>query len=341
MCKEMVDAISVSILEAVEPQVTNGGASSSSITGTETQPKRQHHIYRVTEEAIRCSLGDSLHRCFGEALGLEQERTHESEKLVELFGFEVMKKVNRKLALMEAPTSSQQTKTSEASAASHTEDMARLVADILRKCKKHQAWLDSDESGGCCPDEVTPVEELRAEGAEPTQSSDQAGCLRQDCSTSSTEEVLPNETFLATFLWRLLDHIATETRTPIPVDFYGMLVRLIESTEEELTSALPQTPSNLHVCIYKKLCQEFGSAEELLSAVASNPVAFEEAAARTLKAKLAKSKKNVSFVKKVSRFFHKKTSKVTQGCEKNTSDVRKQESGPQEKKSFRILLKTI
>ncbi|XP_022051404.1 uncharacterized protein LOC110952251 [Acanthochromis polyacanthus] len=249
MCKETVDAVSVSVLEAVEPQVTNGGTIIYVTTGTETQPKRQHHIYRVTEEAIRC-LGDSLHRCFGEALGLERERTHELEELVELFGLEVMNKVNRKLAQMEAATSAHQTKTSEAS--SHIEDMVRLVADILKRCKN---------------------------------------------------------TFLAGFLWRLLHHINTETRTPIKVDFYEKLERLIEQTEGELTSTFPQTTSNLNVCIYKQLCQEFRCAAALMSAVAYNPVAFEEAVARALKAK----KKNVSCVKKVKRFFGKKTSKVTPG----------------------------
>ncbi|XP_044044098.1 uncharacterized protein LOC122872228 [Siniperca chuatsi] len=347
MCHEIVDAISAMVLEAVGPQVQSRMygqtalevASNESITTNRVEtPQTKYNYDSVTEEDIQASLGNSLHSCFGAALGIVQEKSHNSEILLELFGAEVKRRVNHSLAVIRSVSSwqSEEPAESETSNESHTDDMVYYIIHIL-KClinkDEHESpedieCLGSDFSEGSIPDEVTDVEEFSAGDDEmicsvsEAQSSDLSGCQSVECPASSAEELPQREkTFLTVFLGKLLDHIAHSTKTSVvDVDFDKMLECLWERTGREISAALSQNVGNIHIPIYKELCREFGCAKLLQAAMLSSDVTFEEAVARTLKAHLQKSsRKASSFVTKVGRFFSRKTRKVAPVCEINTS----------------------
>lgn len=294
---------------------------------------------RVTEEDIQASIGNSFHRCFGATLDVPQERSADSEKLVELFAAEVKKRVNRSLAVIRCNRST--SSESETSSASHTEDMVYYVIQILSWCfsRKDSFELPNDEGSlngdsyeGSSADEVTYVEEfIPEEPAMPEMTcslSDREGSVisgslsvQRSVSSSAEEPPQQKKTFLAVFLGKLLDHICHSTKTSIcDVDFDGMLERLGEKTVGELNSNLPQTVGDFHISIYEELCREFGSAKLLLAAMVSGDVAFEDAVARTLRGRLLKSsKKTVRFATKVRTILAKTTSKVSPDCETATS----------------------
>lgn len=269
----------------------------------------------MTEEDIEASLGNALHCCFGAAMGVAQQKSYESEKLVEMFAADVTRKVNQSLAPIVGPVSFTQPQGSAAELetyASYAEDMISHVVRILRRCKMAQSFeirynesLDSDYSDSSYPDEVTDVEDFWLEGLE----------------TVRTEAKLT--AFLAAFLKKLTDHITESTDTSrLDVDLDTMLSRLRERAEGELRCTLPETVGNIHIPVYKKLCRQFGSAKLLQAAMMSTEGTFEEAVAKTLKAQLQKStRERVSLLKTVRRFFHRRTSKVAPSSSRKNTDT--------------------
>lgn len=266
--------------------------------------KSDRNFYKVTEEDIEASLGNALHCCFGAAMGVAQQKSYDSEKLVEMFAADVKRKVNQSLAPIRGPAAFTQPQGSAAELETYTsyaEDMIFHIVRILRRCKMAQSFEihyketpDSDYSDSSYPDEVTDVEEFWLEDSE----------------TVRTEEKL--SAFLAAFLKKLIDHITDSTNTSrFDVDFDRMLSRLREWAVEELSCTLPETIGNIHIPVYKDLCRQFGSAK-LQAAMMSTEGTFEEAVVKILKAQLQKStREKVGFLKTVRRFFScRRTSKV-------------------------------
>ncbi|KAL3995859.1 pancreatic elastase I [Sarotherodon galilaeus] len=79
-----------------------------------------------------------------------------------------------------------------------------------------------------------------------------------------------NMTFLTVLLAKLVDHIASKTRTSIlNVDLVELLGGVTMRAEKELDSIPPPSVENLHIPIYKKLCKVFGSKYLLQAAMES------------------------------------------------------------------------
>lgn len=95
-----------------------------------------------------------------------------------------------------------------------------------------------------------------------------------ELSPSSTKEEVSqgDETFLAGFLGKLLDHITHSTETSaLDLDFDGILKNL--RTVEETSFNLSQTVRNLNRAIFEKLWREFGSTKLLQAAIMSEDMA--------------------------------------------------------------------
>ncbi|KAI3358767.1 hypothetical protein L3Q82_014731 [Scortum barcoo] len=129
-----------------------------------------------------------------------------------------------------------------------------------------------------------------------------------------------DETFLAVFLKNFLEHVAyTTTTSAFNKNFNGMLERLRKRTEKEKISSVAQNIEYLHILIFNKLCQIFGSPRLLQAAMLSRLEEFEDALTRTLIAQLRKTPKKPSFLTKLRRFFCRKTCKVVPASEMKTS----------------------
>lgn len=128
---------------------------------------------RVTEDDIQASIGNSLHVCIGAVLGVEEESSHDSDKLLELVAAEVTRRVNLSLAAngeSPSPPQSQDSSGSDISYQSRVDNMVYHAAYILKSCiLKLNAIIesqDSDFSDFSSPDEITTVEEFSSEDAE-------------------------------------------------------------------------------------------------------------------------------------------------------------------------------
>ena len=275
---------------------------------------------------MKAILGDSFHYIFGAALEV---------KLVELVAEELKDRVNRSITRMGEPDSLRETE--GPAPQSNLQDtnarkMAFVIAGILRKmflAPDCQGSQDTRSTELSCLEEVRSLEydSEDEQGSQSTDSSElssleEVKSLEEDddseedateFSASSAEELPKREkTFLDVFLVELVELIADSTETSVfEVDFGGMMARLREKTAGELKSTLPQTVGNIPILIFKELCQEFGSAKLLQSAMVSSDMAFEEAVAELLKAKLQKSEGETS----VGGVSGKKTNKSCSGCE--------------------------
>lgn len=260
---------------------------------------------------MQASLGNSFHLCFGAALGVTQQKSYDSERLVEMLAADVKMRVNQSLALISEPASITQLDGAAAELERYTsdaEDMVFHIVHILRRCKIAQRYEmsckdcpDSDYSDCSWSDEVTDEEEFYF-----------ADCTEEELSQQDTA-------FLTAFLKKLIDHITNSKTSRLNLDLDRMLSCLREKAVGELSYNLPTTVGNIHIPVCKKLTQQFGSAKLLQAAMMSNEGTFEEAVVKILKAQLQKTEENVSFLKKVRRSFCKRISKVAPLCEENIS----------------------
>ncbi|XP_071320964.1 uncharacterized protein [Trachinotus anak] len=392
MCYELLEEITVLVLQVVAPQVLAWVQDQISpvIASTSTDVSIERNYYHVTEEDIQATLGDSLHFSFAEALGVDKEWP-ETDKLMELFAAEVKERVNCQLDRLGEPAPSTEPEEALDDHLKHDSPTAKMVFLIANMLQSAAGMPESPEDQGCvdsncsccCSDEVTEVQDFNEENAiaelvscttetniELTQSSDnqQPSSVPQGCRpvellevqdfsdedaideavtfisqrqntdvpanqsakpSARSEEEMPQQekTFLTAFLGKLVEHIASSTKTSIfDVDFDGMLTRLRERTRGKLCSTLPQTVGKIHISVYRNLCLEFGSAKLLQAAMASGDGTFEDAVMKTLKMKLLKStEKTSSFGKKVKRFFSRRDTKVSPACEVSNASVSRHE----------------
>ncbi|XP_071319933.1 uncharacterized protein [Trachinotus anak] len=215
-------------------------------------------------------------------------------------------------------------------------DKVREVQDLNHNATDDKGCLGSSFPQGCCPVELLEVQDFSDEDAideavtfiSQRQSADVPANQSAKPSARSEEEMPGQDrTFLAVFLGKLVEHIASSTKTSIfDVDFDRMLTRLKERTRGKLCSTLPQTVGKIHISVYKNLCLEFGSAKLLQAAMASGDGTFEDAVMKTLKMKLLKStEKTSSFGKKVKKFFSRRDTKVSPSCEVSNASVSRHE----------------
>ncbi|GLD64839.1 uncharacterized protein AKAME5_001635100 [Lates japonicus] len=174
MCHAIVEMASDLILEAVEPQVFTWVQRQTSLDGasssTNTSILKDRNYHRVTEEDIQASFGDSLQQCFGASLGVEQERSLDSDKLLGLFSAAVKRRVNLELDLINGSVTKPEEPAAETqSCDSHTEDMVYHIAHILRRYVPHlessynQGCQGSNCSGCGCIDEAMVLEDFKEE----------------------------------------------------------------------------------------------------------------------------------------------------------------------------------
>ncbi|XP_059214482.1 uncharacterized protein LOC131992805 [Centropristis striata] len=349
MCHEVVETVCNMVLDDVTPVVYTRSICkpinfSVSMDGIEA-PQREPNYDAVTEEDIQASLGHSLHQCLGEAFGVMEEMSEDSEQLLQLVAQEVAKKVNRTLAFISRSTSSNQSEeTFECETPeSPTQDMVNHVFKILQRCleKKFLEFPDRGAPGEVLSLSPTPdkdyTEESSMKAAEDSlslseQQSIDLTIVRSLSPTSVKQEFLLGETtFLAVFLGKLLDHIAHSTKTSVlEMDFDGILKNL-KKILGETSFPPPQTVGNLHLTIFKKLCVEFGSAKLLQTAIVSKGLVIEEVVAMELKRQLQKAT-CPSFATKVRRFFKRSSNKVSPASRVDTSvshsEVIQLENGP-------------
>ncbi|KAK5930029.1 hypothetical protein CesoFtcFv8_000285 [Champsocephalus esox] len=138
----------------------------------------------------------------------------------------------------------------------------------------------------------------------------------------SEEELLikQHRTCLTVFLVKLLDHIATPSQPIYHSDFKGMVERLRMKTDTIGFATLLRTRENIHIPIYRDLVEQFGSAEELQSAIRYKSAMFEKAVSTALKENLWKcSEKTCSTA--VKRKTKKRVKQFSTDSEMNTSSM--------------------
>ncbi|GLD64829.1 uncharacterized protein AKAME5_001634200 [Lates japonicus] len=204
---------------------------------------------------------------------------------------------------------------------------------------ENDAIVDSVVSEDCCTDKEHEdiskndviVESVISEDCCTDEEPDDT-C--QDDAIAEPVPSLPQQdkTFLAVFLGKLVEHIAESTRTSIcNVDFDGILTRMREKMVRESSSTLPQTVGEIHILIYRELCREFGSAMLLQAAMLSSDVAFEEAVLKFLKVQLQRNSEGL--VKRMRRFFKKRSNRVSPACEGSNLSASKREDNNMENES--------
>ncbi|XP_034381648.1 uncharacterized protein LOC117725900 [Cyclopterus lumpus] len=321
LCLNIVERVYNLVLEVVASQVYDwalgqssdaraSGHSSASVPMIEIEsPRQEWNFHTVTEEDMQASLGDSLHRCLGETLDVASERSDHSEQLLLLVAEEVANKVNRKLADVTQTNSSRQLEVSSESAPL---DMVHHVAKILESCLAQNFTLKSTSS----PNEDSMEEEFSTDVTE--------GSLTPVSPSSWEKEFSQGEKiFVAVFLSKLLDHLAHSTNTSLLDLDLDRAFNNLKKTLGGTGFTLPQTVGNLHRTIFTKLCREFGSAKLLRAAAVSGGTAFGEAVARELKGQLQKaSRKPLSVVDRLRRYFRRKSSKLAPACEVRTFSVK-------------------
>ncbi|KAK5932748.1 hypothetical protein CgunFtcFv8_004427 [Champsocephalus gunnari] len=138
----------------------------------------------------------------------------------------------------------------------------------------------------------------------------------------SEEELLikQHRTCLTVFLVKLLDHISTPSQPIYHSDFKGMVERLRMKTDTIGFATLLRTRENIHIPIYRDLVEQFGSAEELQSAIRYKSAMFEKAVSTALKENLWKcSEKTRSTA--VKRKTKKRVKQFSTDSEMNTSSM--------------------
>ncbi len=134
------------------------------LSGLSLVPQQREWNYcSVTAEDIQASLGNSRHRCLGEALGVTEERS-----LLQLVAGEVAKKVNCRLAVIRQSTSSQQSEESVQceTPESQTKHMSPNNVELPgeEKLSSDKEYLVIDLFHPSSPDDVTMAEEVSTEG---------------------------------------------------------------------------------------------------------------------------------------------------------------------------------
>ncbi|CAI5679084.1 unnamed protein product [Oreochromis niloticus] len=323
MCHAVIEEISALVLEVVEPQVLAKGHNHAS--GDKVSLQDGCSCCRVTENNIQASFRNTLHHCFGEALSMAQGKSYNADILVKLFSAEITKKVNTSLARITGPAPTPKTHDSVTGMSIiqmvyNVTEIFECILNISRKitdrASDSMTCSDSNCKQICCLD----VEE--EEDAEIPQISDcsleNSLCMDnlsppptpelpkysetfvpsalilayQENSSPSLEspDCPVNMTFLTVLLAKLVDHIASKTRTSIlNVDLVALLGGVTMRAEKELDSIPPPSVENLHIPIYKKLCKVFGSKYLLQAAMESGDEAFEIAVSEVLVSQLQKS----------------------------------------------------
>ncbi|XP_030577783.1 uncharacterized protein LOC115774572 [Archocentrus centrarchus] len=142
----------------------------------------------------------------------------------------------------------------------------------------------SSESSDCMEDldpEPAPQHSDHSESHHFTSASSHPPC----------PEYLINGTFVTVVLAKLVEHIAANTRSSIlNVDLDQLVYGVTRRTMGMLTFALPQRVHSLHISIYKKLCQIFGSKYVLQALMEAGDEEFELEVSKTLISVLKKSK---------------------------------------------------
>lgn len=293
---EIVNQVSSAVFQVVAPQV---------ISHSGLRCKSRNYRF-VTEEDILASFNTDFHLGLETALGLAVEYSYIIDKMLELVATEVSNTVNEWLELME------QQETEPQLCLMHPREMVRLFAFMLvLAAPKHpdpcdgQATLKQCES---CDSQVVPKH------PEQCNSQESAGCdSRLNSSEFSDYDdmmlVQRDRSFITVFCTYLVVHILDSNTSIYDMDLLDIIVRLGEKTVGKLAPTLPKNVKKVELAVYKKLCLEYGSTKSLRDAMFEDSY-FEETLAWILKEELRKPQP-VSFRKRMTRFFNKRTSKVS------------------------------
>ncbi|XP_056226111.1 uncharacterized protein LOC130165151 [Seriola aureovittata] len=132
-CKEILDALTVLIMDVVGPQVRDRVQENNGLPIM--LHERCMNYYCVTEDDIHATLGDSLHLSFVETLGIDQDPSI-TNQLRDLFAVELMRQVNGKLALIkgeESLTEQEEPEHQPEIPESDLKNMVYLIALILKR----------------------------------------------------------------------------------------------------------------------------------------------------------------------------------------------------------------
>ncbi|XP_030578042.1 uncharacterized protein LOC115774775 [Archocentrus centrarchus] len=321
MCRALIGEISTLVLEDVEPQVL--ASDHYHLCGDDETVQGGCSHCRVTEQDIQACFRNSLHRYFSEALNIAEQSSHSLDHLVRLFSAQITKSVNSSLAQL-----TWSALPSDIYSSPSAECILQMVHIIGKMFKSMLDGRERMEDGSCdkvaCPrcncEECWCADPEDAEHVE-QHSTEMLGL--SDCSSESSDcmedldpepapqhsdhseshhftsasshppcpEYLINGTFVTVVLAKLVDHIAANTRSSIlNVDLDQLVYGVTRRTEGMLTFALPQRVQSLHISIYKKLCQIFGSKYVLQALMEAGDEEFELEVSKTLISVLKKSK---------------------------------------------------
>nr|XP_033952440.1 uncharacterized protein LOC117456610 isoform X2 [Pseudochaenichthys georgianus] len=244
MCQEIIDTLTILIMEVTLPQVSKwmdwvevenhkNASITASFPSVYTQRTRTYD--RVTEDDVVASFGNCLDCCFGMALGLPQSKTEQSQALLALFVVSITKRVNSDLRDLTQPPSSNSSSESVSSTDSQTEDIVYHIAHILRACMRNDKGLPLPQfSRRSCTfsDDETDIKKIMAAADELLVSTDfeerSATPAGKPPQKSSEEEAEDDEDFKI-----VLDFLTSEREDEASVKPESPPKRSAKQEEEE------------------------------------------------------------------------------------------------------------
>ncbi|XP_030592254.1 uncharacterized protein LOC115784979 [Archocentrus centrarchus] len=316
MCGVVISTVSNLILEIVEPLIFTSGHDLS--CGDDVTVQGVCSNFKVMEENIEACFGNSLNQYFVEALDIAEGSCNTLDELVRLFSAEVTKKVNSSLAQVTGSTLSLNTCDSlrAASTLQMVDTTGKLFKDMLEgfkimdescdelacpPCNSQERWCFDSEDAENVEEDSTEISGFSFSFSEMPEIlnnfhvSPVPGYFYDP--DTEPEAILDNDPFLldppnnkiflTVILAKLADHIASETGTSLEdMD----LTSLVENVEFCTCGMLDLAPlriaGNLHISIYKSLCQKFKSKYMLLAAMVAVDEGFDLAVAVTLLSQL-------------------------------------------------------
>ncbi|XP_030579794.1 uncharacterized protein LOC115776310 [Archocentrus centrarchus] len=319
MCGAVLGTISNLILEIVEPLVITSGHDLS--CGDDVTVQGGCSNFKVMEENIEACFGNSLNQYFVEALDIAEGSCNTLDELVRLFTAEVTKKVTSSLAQVTGSTLSLNTRDSlrAASTLQMVDTVGKLFKDVLEGCKimdescdelasppcNSQERFDSEDAENVEEDsteisgfsfsfsEMPELDNLMPVSVPQNYDDSQSNDVKSptELNTISSDPPPPdyNKTVLTVILVKLVDHITSETGASLEGVNLDELVSCVTWCTRGMLDLAPlRSVDNLHISIYKSLCQKFRSKYVLQAAMVSHNCAFEFAVIMTLLSHLEK-----------------------------------------------------
>ncbi|XP_030576493.1 uncharacterized protein LOC115773736 [Archocentrus centrarchus] len=323
MCDLLINTVSNLVLEIVGPLAFTSGNDHSCGDNVTVQGGCSH--FKVMEKNIEACFGSSLNQYFVESLDIAEGSCDTLDELVRLFSAEITKKVNS--ALAEVTGSTLSLNTCDSLKAESTLQIVGTIGKLFKDVYKVRVESCDElvcprcNSQKCCCFDSEDAENVEEDSTEISETSNRRSEMLEllddlnpekepqlsDCSESNDvisthaigtfsscpphPEHLRNKTYLTVILAKLVDHIATKTRTSLEiVDLDQLVYSVTELAEGLLDFTALQSIDSLHISVNKSLCQKFRSKYVLQAAMESDDEAFDLAVSVTLISQLEKYK---------------------------------------------------